>query len=113
MMTSQAAASNRSRPPSDLSTAPAPNRALLACGVAAGPLYAGLALGQGLSRPGFSLARDDVSLLANGSLGWIQVTSFLVAGMLTIAARPGCGGRCGPAGQRPGDQRCSRSTAPG
>ena len=62
---------------------------LLVCGIVAGPIYIAVALAQGLSRAGFNLTRDDVSLLANGNLGWIQVTNFLVAGLLTIAAAAG------------------------
>ena len=64
-------------------------RALLACGVAAGPLYVAVALAQGLARAGFDLGHDDVSLLANGHLGWIQATNFLLTGLLVMAAAAG------------------------
>ena len=60
-------------------------RALLACGVVAGPLYVVTALIQGLTRPGFDPLHHDVSLLSNGDLGWIQITNFLVTGLLIIA----------------------------
>ncbi|GHJ35643.1 DUF998 domain-containing protein [Streptomyces sp. TS71-3] len=78
--------------------------ALLACGIAAGPLYVGAALVQGLTREGFDLARHDVSQLAIGDLGWIQIANFLVSGLLVIACaiglrsmeRPESGGTWGP-----------------
>src|SRR5437016_11844943 len=46
-------------------------RSLLGYGILAGPFYVVVALAQGLLRPGFDLARDDVSLLSNGDWGWI------------------------------------------
>ena len=64
-------------------------RRLLTCGVAAGPLYLEVGLAQALTRPGFDLTRHDLSLLANGSLGWIQICNFLASGALTIAAAAG------------------------
>jgi Protein of unknown function (DUF998) len=66
-------------------------RALLGYGVLAGPVYVVVALAQALIRPGFDLTRDDVSLLANGSLGWIQVADFLVTGVMVIAFAVGLG----------------------
>ena len=60
-------------------------RSLLGYGVLAGPVYVAVALAQAMIRPGFDLSRDDVSLLANGGLGWIQVANFLVAGAMVIA----------------------------
>jgi Protein of unknown function (DUF998) len=79
-------------------------KALLAGGVVAGPLYLVVALGQALTRPGFDLLRHDVSLLSNGSLGWIQIANFWVSGLLVIAGaigmwqalRPGTGKLWGP-----------------
>ncbi len=64
-------------------------RRLLACGVVAGPLFLAAALSQALTRPGFDLTRDAVSLLSIGRLGWIQVTNFLLTGVLFIAAAAG------------------------
>ncbi len=66
-------------------------RSLLGYGVLAGPVYVVIALAQALIRPGFDLTRDDVSLLANGSLGWIQVANFLVTGAMVIAFAVGLG----------------------
>ena len=59
--------------------------ALLAAGVVAGPLYVGVSLAQALTRPGFDLTRHPWSALANGDLGWIQVTNLIVTGVLVIA----------------------------
>jgi hypothetical membrane protein len=64
-------------------------KSLLGYGPLAGMVFEGSILIQGLTRHGFSLTRDDASLLANGPLGWIQVTTFLLAGAMTIAAAVG------------------------
>jgi hypothetical protein len=77
---------------------------LLACGVLAGPLFVGVAVGQVLLRDGFDLTRHPLSLLSRGELGWIQITNFVVAGLLSIAfaagmrivLHPGRGGTWGP-----------------
>lgn len=60
-------------------------RSLLGYGALAGPVYVMVALAEALIRPGFDLTRDDVSLLANGDLGWIQIANFLVTGAMVIA----------------------------
>lgn len=65
------------------------NRALLICGVAAGPLYMIVGLLQVLIRPGFDITRHDLSLMSNGSLGWIQIANFIVSGLLVIAGAIG------------------------
>jgi hypothetical protein len=65
------------------------DRSLLTAGALAGPVYVGLGLAQALLRPGFDLTRHDLSLLANGDLGWIQVGNFLVSGLLVIAGAAG------------------------
>jgi hypothetical protein len=64
-------------------------RSLLGWGVVAGPLYVGAALVQALTRDGFDIGRHDVSLLANGRLGWIQVANFLLTGLMVIACAVG------------------------
>jgi hypothetical membrane protein len=79
-------------------------RALLACGVVAGPLFLAVALLQALSRDGFDLSRHPLSLLSLGELGWIQIANFVVAGLLSVAfavglrrvLHPGRGGTWGP-----------------
>lgn len=64
-------------------------RSLLGYGLLAGPLYVVSALVQGLVRDGFDLGRHDVSLLANGSGGWVQIATFVVCGLMTAAAGVG------------------------
>ncbi|WIX82381.1 DUF998 domain-containing protein [Amycolatopsis carbonis] len=61
----------------------------LTAGIAAGPVYLVTALAQALTRPGFDPARSDVSLLAIGPGGWIQVANFVVTGLLVIACSVG------------------------
>jgi len=64
-------------------------RALLACGVVAGPVYLSVGLVQAFTRPGFDITRHALSLLSNGDLGWIQITNFMVTGLLVIAGAVG------------------------
>lgn len=58
---------------------------LLVCGMIAGPFYIVVSLIQALTRPGFDLLRHDLSLLANGNLGWIQMTNLVLSGLLVLA----------------------------
>src|SRR5260370_38546729 len=74
-------------------------RALLACGVVAGPFYIVVGVLQLFIRPGFDITRHMLSLLANGDLGWIQITNFEVSGLLTIAGAIGIR-QCLPGGPR-------------
>jgi hypothetical protein len=62
---------------------------LLACGVAAGPLYLLVGSGQVLLRDGFDMRRHALSLLSNGEHGWIQIINFVVSGLLVIAGAIG------------------------
>ncbi len=62
-----------------------PTRALLICGLIAGPFYIIVGLIQALTRPGFNIMRHDLSLLANGDLRWIQITNFVLTGLLVGA----------------------------
>ncbi|MEH1165509.1 DUF998 domain-containing protein [Micromonospora sp. CPCC 205539] len=80
-------------------------RALLTGGVLAGPLFAVVAAAQVLTRDGFDLTRQPLSLLALGDLGWIQTANFVVTGLLALAGAVGLrrtlrgepGGTWGPA----------------
>ena len=62
---------------------------LLTCGMLAGPLYVGLWVLQIFIRKGYDPSRHDLSLLSNGDLGWIQITNFLVSGLLVILGAAG------------------------
>jgi hypothetical protein len=66
-------------------------RSLLGYGVLAGPVYVVTGLAQALTRDGFELTRHDLSLLANGPLGWIQIANLVVSGLMTVAAGIGMG----------------------
>jgi len=70
-------------------TATTRTRALLTCAAVGGPLWAAVALAQAAGRDGFDLTRHPLSLLSNGSLGWLQITNFIVAGMLTMIGAAG------------------------
>ena len=78
---------------------------LLACGAAAGPLFLVAVLAQDLFRPGVDPAQQPLSLLSLGDLGWIQVTAFVLTGVLFLAGavgvrralHPGPAGTWGPA----------------
>ncbi|HEU4426385.1 MAG TPA: DUF998 domain-containing protein [Pilimelia sp.] len=79
-------------------------KALLACGVLAGPLFIVVALMQLLTRDGFDIRRHPLSLLSVGDLGWVQIANFVAAGLLTVAfavgirrvLHPGRAGTWGP-----------------
>jgi len=71
------------------SSATSPTRALLACGIAAGPLYVGSGALEMLTRPGFDPLRHDLSLMANGDLGWIHSGLLLLTGLLVVASSVG------------------------
>jgi hypothetical protein len=64
-------------------------KALLTCGVLAGPLYLIVSLGQALTRPGFDLTRHAWSLLENGDLGWMQISNLVLSGLLVVACAAG------------------------
>jgi Protein of unknown function (DUF998) len=64
-------------------------RSLLGYGLVAGPFYVVVGLAQALTRDGFDLTRHDLSLLADGPLGWIQIAGFVLTGLMVIAAAVG------------------------
>ena len=59
-------------------------RGALLAGVVAGPLFVATAMVQIITRDGFDIRRHPISLLANGSYGWVQSANFVVAGLLSI-----------------------------
>ncbi|GHP01125.1 hypothetical protein KSF_111720 [Reticulibacter mediterranei] len=62
---------------------------LLACGIIAGSIYIIAGGVQILTRSGFDMTRHPLSLMSLGDLGWIQITNFMVTGLLVIAAAVG------------------------
>ncbi|WP_327027694.1 DUF998 domain-containing protein [Micromonospora sp. NBC_01740] len=65
-----------------------PDRLLLA-GALAGPVFFASATAQMLTREGFDITRHPISQLATGSLGWIQITTFVLAGLGGLALAAG------------------------
>ncbi|RCG16787.1 DUF998 domain-containing protein [Streptomyces diacarni] len=57
---------------------------LLACGMAAGPLFTATYLLEGAGRVHYKSSRHPVSSLALGPAGWAQTANFLVAGLLSL-----------------------------
>ncbi len=61
-------------------------RSLLRNGVVAGPLYLAVGIIQGFVRDGFDFAKHPLSVLANGPGGWVQAATFVLTGLMVIAA---------------------------
>jgi hypothetical protein len=78
-LTSPATADTRGRPGS---------RLLWGLAVA-GPLFMGSSLTQAALRPGFDIRKHAASLLTDGDLGWVQTTTFVLAGLATIVGAAG------------------------
>jgi uncharacterized protein DUF998 len=64
-------------------------RALLGCGVAAGPVFLGLATVDGATRPDYDPLRHPISSLALGPRGRRQVGNFALSGALAVAGAVG------------------------
>jgi len=62
---------------------------LITAGILAGPLYITLSIVQALIRDGFDMVRHPASLLSLGDFGWIQITNFVLSGLLFIACAIG------------------------
>ncbi|TCC52158.1 DUF998 domain-containing protein [Kribbella pittospori] len=62
---------------------------LLAAGIVAGPLFVGASLVEAFTRDGFDITWHPISLLSLGELGWIQITNFVVSGLLYVASAAG------------------------
>jgi hypothetical protein len=58
---------------------------LLACGIIAGPLFVFMFLVEGAVRPNYNACRQPVSDLAIGEFGSIQITNFIITGLLFLA----------------------------
>jgi len=80
-------------------------RPRLLSGLLAGPIFVGVTAAGVLTREGFDLRRNGLSQLSLGDNGWIQVTNFVVAGVLSFAFGSGVrrllgNGRAGTWGPR-------------
>lgn len=72
-----------------LDTAAAVTRSMLGWGVVAGPFYLAFGLALALTRPGFDLGRDALSILLISELGWLQGVNLVLSGLMTIVAAVG------------------------
>jgi hypothetical protein len=75
-------------------------RVLLAAGAVSGPVFVVVVLIQMLTRAGFDPKENQLSLLALGPSGWVQVINFIGSGLLALAGAIGLrqvlrGGRAG------------------
>jgi hypothetical membrane protein len=61
------------------------DRALLASGALAGPLFVATFLIEGATRAQYDPLRHPVSSLELGPYGWVQTANFLVSGVLALA----------------------------
>jgi hypothetical protein len=64
-------------------------RSLLTALAVSSPLWATVSLIQAASRESYDLTRHPLSLLSTGSLGWLQITNFLLAGALAVVGAVG------------------------
>jgi hypothetical protein len=60
-------------------------QALLGCGIAAGPVFTLAWLVQGATRANYDPLRYPISSLSIGDAGWMQIATFIVTGLLTLA----------------------------
>ena len=65
-----------------MNTFNAKTKALLACGIIAGPLFIFIFLIEGATRINYSALRHPISSLSIGESGWIQVANFISTGVL-------------------------------
>ena len=72
-----------------VSSASLSTRSLLTCAAVAGPLWAVVSIAQAVTRDGFDITRHPLSALSNGSLGWLQIANFVIAGVLTVVGAVG------------------------
>ncbi|MEU5167817.1 DUF998 domain-containing protein [Streptomyces mutomycini] len=71
--------------------APAVRRSdrLLIAGALAGPVFFASAVIQMATREGFDITRHPISQLATGGAGWIQISTFVLAGLGALALAVG------------------------
>jgi uncharacterized protein DUF998 len=67
----------------------ATTRTLLACGAVAGPIFILVGFASAFTRSGFELTKHPLSLLSVGQHGWIQISNFVMAGLLFLASAVG------------------------
>jgi hypothetical protein len=73
-------------------------RVALILGAAVSPIFFLVVFIQAATRPGYSLNRVPLSLLSLGDAGWVQITNFVICGVLALVGAIGI--RRALAGQR-------------
>jgi hypothetical protein len=68
-------------------------RSLLLAGAAAGPLYVGIGTVEAVVRDGFDIRVHPLSVLANGTGGWVHSAMLIGTGLLTLLGTVGLRGR--------------------
>lgn len=76
-------------PETGLDRGAAVTRSMLGWGVVAGPFYLVFGLILALTRPGFDLGSDALSMLLLGDLGWLQALNLVLSGLMTVVAAVG------------------------
>src|SRR5688572_7967802 len=66
-------------------------RVLVTAGAIAGPVFVLTAGVQTVSRDGFDLTRQPISMLSLGDAGWVQITNFILAGVVMLGFAVGAG----------------------
>src|SRR5690606_41243670 len=75
----------------DFDRGAAVTRSMLGWGVVAGPFYLVLGVVLALTRSGFDLTRDALSLLLLGDLGWLHALNLVLSGLMSAVAGMGLG----------------------
>ncbi len=73
----------------DFDRGAAVTRSMLGWGVVAGPSYLVLGVVLALTRSGFDLTRDALSLLLLGDLGWLHALNLVLSGLMSVVAGMG------------------------
>lgn len=73
----------------DFDRGAAVTRSMLGWGVVAGPFYLVLGVVLALTRSGFDLTRDALSLLLLGDLGWLHALNLVLSGLMSVVAGMG------------------------
>ena len=68
-----------------LSTNTAITKALLVCGVVAGPLFTVAWIVEGATRVNCDPLRYPISSLSLGNAGWMQIATFIITGLLSLS----------------------------
>ena len=97
--------------PTTTACAPADSltKSLLGYGIIAGPIYVTVSP-AGVDPRGLRPVGTPGASSATAT-GWLQITNFVVVGLMTVARRSGSGGRCRVGSGPPGPDACSPSTA--